>query len=339
MRRHPDARPRPARQGATLALVGLALMVCMASVVAVAIGSAGLAIPGVMDDASLQFLTDLRLPRVVGGLLVGAALSVAGLLAQSVTRNPLCDPGLMGVSAGALFAGVLARMWFTLPETSLVWPCIMGAVAATSIVLLLNHRRTAHSPVHLVVVGLALNAALGGATAIVAGSAQDKFLPLRLWLAGSLAGRTWEATEVAALLTIPVLAATLLARQQIDSLAVGMEQARSWGASPGITSAVLVLVIAWLVGSATALAGPVSFVGLAAPHIGRRLFRWSSHTVGIPVSAGVGAALVVGADLAGRMASSPGEVPVSIVCSLVGAPVLIALAVHSGRAFRGRGEM
>ena len=324
------AQGRRARLGVLGVLVGL-VVVAVASVIA---GSRGLIVPtvfggkGPLED---ELLTSLRLPRMAAGMIVGGALAAAGLLVQSVTRNPLGDPGLLGVASGALLGGVLAKSVWGIGGTELVWPCIAGALAATAFVLFSASRRGPNfAGVNLILIGMAVNAVLGGAVAVITLGSPTTFATLRFWIAGSLAGRTSGAVLVALVLVIPALALTLLLHRQLDVLALGADRARSLGVRPEPVLAFIVLIVAWLVGTATALAGPIAFVGLAAPHLGRAIGRSPDHARLIILTVAIGAGLVTGADLVGRLWAAPGEVSVAIVCAIGGAPFLIAIGLRMG---------
>jgi iron complex transport system permease protein len=315
----------------------------MTGLAAVLMGPYGFVLPRFLggDSAGVgeTVVQALRVPRVLGGALVGAALAAAGLLAQTVTRNSLADPGLMGVASGALLGGVLGRLWWTNAETALAWPCISGALLATGLVLIVYQRLPHRSGVTLVLVGVAMNAVLGGVIAVLVAADSQRFLALRLWLAGSVAGRTSDAMVATAALVMPVLVASCLLGRQLDVLALGTDRARSLGARPALTTLLGVGTVAWLAGTATAFAGPISFVGLAAPHLARAITRAQRHTPLLLASAAIGATLIVATDAAGRAWASPGEVPVSVVCAVLGAPALIVFGLTRRKVGASNGTL
>lgn len=315
-----------------LLLLGMTLVV--GTVGGLMLGDGGLAAPSVWfaDGPGGELVRSLRLPRVLAAALVGVALGCAGLLTQSLTRNPLADPGLFGVASGALLAGMIARLVGAIPETVLAWPSIVGALVATIGVLLIGRAQPDAAPETLVVVGVALNAALGGAAALLALVDPQRFIPLRLWLAGSVAGRQMPAVLTSLALVLPVILLVMLLSGEIDALTFGSHQARSWGGMPRVTALIMIVSVAWLTGAATAVAGPIAFIGLAAPHLSRRVVPWFNHTWGIPLTAATGAAIMLIADLVGRVVSSPGEVPVSILVGAFGAPILILFVLAHSRA-------
>lgn len=313
-------------------LAGVLALILVASA-GLLLGSRGVILP---SSAGLErdLLLSLRLPRVMAAFTVGCGLGAAGLLAQAVTRNPLADPGLLGVASGALLGAVLVRTTWGLNGAQLAWPSILGALMATGVVLAAaNRHRTSGSPLPLILVGMALNAVLGGLVAFITLSNPVAFTTLRYWLVGSLAGRSTEVTLLAVVLMIPALIAVPLLGRQLDVMALGPDRASSLGAQPRWILAMAAVLIAWLAGVATALAGPVAFVGLAAPHLTRAVMRSPNH---LPLAVAVmatGAGLVTLADMVGRLAASPGEVSVSIVCAVIGAPVLIVVGLR-GRLHR-----
>jgi iron complex transport system permease protein len=313
-----------------------AVIACLAlAVLSLLAGPHGLVIPtavgGRATPVEESLIWTVRLPRTSAALLAGAALAVAGTLGQTVTRNNLCDPGLMGVSSGAMLAGVLARQLLQLRETALAWPCIAGAIVATMLVLLIHARSTTRSRSGLILIGMAVNGIAGGSISLITQSEPETFLALRLWLVGSVAGRTTDAVMASVLLILPAILCVLLMHRELDLLVLGSSRARSLGAHTRLTTAVAVVAIAWLVGVSTALAGPIAFIGLAAALLAPALLRRNGHGVLIPLTAVVGAGLLVTADLVGRIVSFPGEVPSSVVCAVVGAPLLIIIGLRDHR--------
>lgn len=291
----------------------------LGSVLAVLAGQGG-------EEAGI-ILSELRVPRVLLGLLVGSALGVSGAIIQSATRNPLGDPGLLGLNAGAslavvLGAGVLGRT----EMTSIVWLAAIGAAgAAIAVQIVAGARSGATSPVQLTLAGVAVTALCLGLTQAIALSDPERFDMVRNWRVGSLSGdaRTMLPAVLPALSAGFALAALLAPR--LNLLALGDDRAASLGLSVGWTQAGCLLAVVLLAGGATAAAGPIAFIGLAAPHIARRLIGADERHV-LLNAALLGAALLIGADAVGRIAALPGELPAGIVTALLGAPVLIVLA-------------
>ncbi|MEM8620107.1 MAG: iron ABC transporter permease [Actinomycetota bacterium] len=269
---------------------------------------------------------ELRVPRTALGLLVGAALGAAGALMQGVTRNPLADPGLLGVNAGAAFAVVLAIWAFGVSTVlGLVWFAFIGAaIASVAVYLLGTVGRGGATPVRLALAGAALAALLGALTRAVTLLDQATLDQFRFWAVGSLAGRPPEVGwQILPFVVVGLLLAVAVARQ-LNAMALGDEAARSLGTKINTTRAFSVLSITLLCGCAVAAAGPIGFVGLVVPHMMRVAFgpdqRWL-----IPASAFAGAALILFCDTLGRVVARPGEIQVGIMTAAVGGPVFVIL--------------
>lgn len=269
---------------------------------------------------------ELRLPRTVLGLLVGLALGVAGALIQAMTRNPLADPGILGVNAGAAFFVAIAVGVFGFTGIgSYIWFAFAGAVFATIVVYALGSLgRAGATPIRLTLSGIALGAVLGGVTSGMLLLDPDAFDRMRLWGAGSLAGRGLDiASEVAPFIALGVFLAALIARP-LNAISLGDDLARSLGANVVRTRIVGVVAVTLLAGAATAAAGPIGFVGLMIPHMVRWIVGPDQRWILIyTVFAAPGLLLL--SDVVGRIVIRPGELQVGIVTAFVGAPVLIVL--------------
>jgi iron complex transport system permease protein len=317
-----------------LGVVALATTVGFGLLLSLAVGAKS--IPwGSVIDAFVSFdgmatdhliVRELRLPRTILAVLVGAALGTSGALMQGVTRNPLADPGLLGVNAGASFAVVLA-IWLlgVSSVTGLVWFAFAGAAIASVVVYLLGSAgRGGATPVRLALAGAALAAllfALTRAVTLIDEATLDRF---RFWAVGSLAGRDGDvAGQVAVFIAVGLVVAVGLARQ-LNALALGEETARALGTHVGVTRALSVLAITLLCGSAVAAAGPIGFIGLVVPHVVRTWFgpdqRWL-----LPGSAFAGAALLLSCDTLGRVIARPGEIQAGIMTAAIGGPVFVML--------------
>lgn len=268
----------------------------------------------------------LRIPRTVLGALVGAALGLAGALMQGHTRNPLAEPGILGVNAGAAFAVVLAI--YTLGITSLlgfVWFAFAGALLASVLVFVLGSLgRAGATPVTLALAGIAVTMFLFALVQAVILLSQETLDVYRFWVVGSLAGR-----DPAVILEVaPFLAAGLVLALAnapgLNALALGEDVARALGQSIRRVRLVGISAITLLAGGAVAAAGPITFLGLVVPH-GARYLTGPDHRWLLPYAALLGAILILLADVLGRVLMRPGELQVGIVLALVGAPVFIAL--------------
>lgn len=268
----------------------------------------------------------LRLPRTVLGVLVGAALGLAGALMQGHTRNPLAEPGILGVNAGAAFAIVLAI--YTLGITSLlgfVWFAFAGALLASVLVFVLGSLgRAGATPVTLALAGAAVTVFLFALVQAIILVSQETLDVYRFWVVGSLAGRD----PAVILEVLPFLAAGLVLAMAnapgLNALALGGDVARALGQSIRRVRVVGVSAITLLAGGAVAAAGPIGFLGLVVPH-GARYLSGPDHRWLLPYAAVLGAILMLLADVTGRVVMRPGELQVGIVLALVGAPFFIAL--------------
>ncbi|MFI0420931.1 FecCD family ABC transporter permease [Spongiactinospora sp. 9N601] len=280
------------------------------------------------DDGShvANVVRQLRLPRTLVGLLVGAGLGVAGTLMQTLTRNPLADPGILGVNAGASAAVVFAIGVIGLGDfLSLVWFSFLGAAVAGVVVYVLGASgRAGPTPVRLALAGAAVSAGLGGVIAGLTVFDAATYEYLRFWMVGSLAGRRPELVlELVPFVLAGLLGALLLARP-LNSLALGEEMGRGLGVHVARTRAWTVAVVTLLCGAATAAAGPIGFVGLVVPLISRWLtgpdLRWA-----LPYCMLLAPILMLAADIVGRVVLPEGELEVGAVTALIGAPFFIAM--------------
>ncbi|MFE3877473.1 Fe(3+)-hydroxamate ABC transporter permease FhuB [Kitasatospora sp. NPDC059146] len=288
---------------------------------------------GARADSRLALVVgELRLPRTLTALLVGAALGVAGAQLQSVTRNPLAETGLLGVNAGASL-GVVLGIAVLGVQTSYGYLAFAfgGAVLASTLVLLIAGSRGGGSPMRLVLGGSAVGATFGGITGVLIVNSPEAYDRYRVWVLGSLAGvEGWTTLGQLA----PVLGAgfllALLTTRPLTALALGDDLARGLGHRPGATRAAVAAAVTLLTASAVALAGPISFLGLLAGFLARAL---AGPRIGrLTLFAGLfGAAVLTGADVLARVVARPFEAPVSVIVALVGAPALIAI-VRSRRS-------
>jgi ABC-type Fe3+-siderophore transport system permease subunit len=323
--------PRSRRLVGGLLLLGLLVAACLASI-AVGTRSIGLGevwralLDSGLTSEEAVIVRQLRVPRTVLGLLVGLALGVSGALMQGHTRNPLGDPGLLGVTAGASLAvvGSIALLGITSPS-GYVWFAFLGALAGTVLVYAIGSAgRGGGTPVTLALAGAALSALLYGLVRAVLVSDQQTLDSFRFWVVGSLAGRGSDvAWQVGPFILLGLLLA-LANSPALNLLGLGEDVARGLGQRIWLARLVGLTAITLLCGAATAACGPIAFVGLVVPHAVRAV-TGPDHRWLIPCAGLAGAVLLLTADVVGRVVVRPGELQVGIVLALLGAPFFIAL--------------
>jgi iron complex transport system permease protein len=274
----------------------------------------------------VDIVQGLRLERTVVALVVGAALGGAGALMQALTRNPLADPGLLGVNAGAAAAVVTGFTFLGIADRfAQMWLALLGAaIAAVAVYLLGSGGRAAATPARLALAGAALSAVLLSYLNAIALSSQQGFDEVRFWIVGSVVNRGYE-TLVAALPFLGVGAVlAVLVTPALNALAMGDETARSLGLGVRRARAVTAVAVTLLCGAATAVAGPIAFVGLTVPHVARALVGPDQRVV-VPLSMLLASAFLVLADTVGRVVTGGAEVEAGVMTAILGAPVFIAL--------------
>ncbi|MDM7829738.1 FecCD family ABC transporter permease [Cellulomonas edaphi] len=270
---------------------------------------------------------DLRIPRTLVGVVAGAALGVCGALIQAYTRNPLADPGILGVNAGAGIAITTAVAFFGLTSPAgYVWFAFVGAAVVTVLVYLVGSAGPGQAtPEKLTLAGVALAAVLGGISQMITLRDPNLFAGMLSWSVGSIGGRSLSLLgSIAPFIGVGLLIALLVARP-LNALALGDDLGRSLGARTGPTRTLTIVAVTLLAGGATALAGPIAFVGLMVPHAAR-WFTGPDQRWIIPYSAVGAAILLLVSDIIGRVILPSGELRVGLVTAFVGGPVLIALA-------------
>ncbi|UYN99811.1 MAG: iron ABC transporter permease [Devosia sp.] len=279
--------------------------------------------PTIFDHVIVQ---NLRLPRAVLAVIVGACLSLAGALMQGVTRNPLADPGLLGLTAGAAFAVVVAHSVFGFTAMALTpWIAMAGALGAAVLVYGISLMVPGGpTPLSMTLAGAAVSAFLGTIISVIHLLNQDTFENLRVWLTGSLSGRDITLLwYVGPPMLVAIIAGVLLA-PRVTALAMGDEVAQGLGVRTGPLKLQLLAVVVVLTACSVALVGPLGFIGLVIPHV-VRLYVGSDYRWIVPYSALVGAAYLVSVDVIARVAIPPREISTGIITALVGAPLFVHL--------------
>ena len=318
----------------TAGLLVLVAAVAAAVLLSVAVGTRGLS-PGTVLDALFHFqpgnpdhlvVRELRLPRTLAGVLAGVALGLSGAVIQGATRNPLADPGLLGVNAGAALFVVLGIGTFGIASVSgYVWFGFAGAAAAGAVVYGIGSLgRAGATPVKLALAGAAVSAALASVTSGLLLTDATTFDQYRFWQVGSLAGRDATTITQAVPFVVVGVVLALVAARMLNALALGEDVARSLGQNVPAARLVCALAVVVLCGAATAIAGPIAFVGLTVPHVAR-LVTGPDHRWLLPYSALIAPLLLLVSDVVGRVVARPAEVQVGIITALLGAPVFVFL--------------
>jgi iron complex transport system permease protein len=282
--------------------------------------AAFLAFDGSPDQIAVRAL---RLPRTVVALLVGVALGVAGVLMQGLTRNPVADPGLLGVSAGAALGVVAAvTLMGVASAAGYVWFALVGALVAGLAVFYVSARSRRAPVTTLVLAGAAVSTTLGSVSASILAVDQQTLDQYRFWAVGSLQGRELPVAVALAPVMVCGLLLAAVAAPGLDAVALGDDVARTLGRKVGLTYLLAGTSVVVLTGAAVAAAGPIAFVGLVVPHLVRP-FAGARHGWLLLYAALCAPALVLAADVLGRLVVRPAELPVGIVLALVGAPFLI----------------
>jgi iron complex transport system permease protein len=330
----PDARlRRPATVRVAWLLVGLGVLALLGAA-SLAFGNrvvsldeilAALGGPahthGVAEAAVLA-----RIPRTVLAALVGAALAISGATMQAVTRNPLADPGILGVSNGASIAVVIGIVFFGMSNPyAYIGVASLGAAAAALVVYAIGSLgRGGATPLKLALAGAATSAALSSVISAILLPRLDAMTIFRFWQIGGVGGASWDRIGIVAPFLLAGAVVCLLAARGMNALLLGDDMAAGLGTHVTRTRLVSAAGAVLLCAAATAIAGPIGFVGLVVPHI-CRLVVGSDQRWLIPFSAVVGAGLLIGADIVGRVIARPEEIEVGIVTAVIGAPVFIAI--------------
>jgi iron complex transport system permease protein len=278
------------------------------------------------DSTDHLIIRTLRVPRALVAAAVGAALAVAGAIMQGLTRNPMADPGLLGIEAGAALAVVAAVHLLGIGSlAAYAWFAFAGAALAAAAVYGLGAAgRGGATPLKLTIAGAALASLVSSLTTAILILDQRTLDQVRFWLAGSVAGRDLDLLAQAAPYLAVGLAVALALGRRLTALSLGDDVARGLGQRTGPTKAASALAVVLLAGGSVAVAGPIGFVGLVVPHVARFLvgvdYRWV-----LPYAALVGGTFLVLADVLARLVLRPQEVPVGVMTALVGGPFFVAL--------------
>ncbi|MCR6463731.1 iron ABC transporter permease [Bacillus paranthracis] len=278
-----------------------------------------------------QIIYELRLPRVIGAAVVGAAFAVAGAVMQGVTRNPLADAGVLGINAGAMFVVALSFAFFPhMPYSYLMIVSFIGAVLSTVLIFIIGSATSGGlTPMRLTIAGAVMAAllhSLSSGVAIYYDLSQD----LAFWYAGGVAGVKWEHLKfLVPIILITIVFATILGRS-ISLISMGDDVATNLGVKTNRTRILGMIIVVILAGVSVSAVGSIGFVGLVIPHIARKLVGVNYRLI-IPMSAFLGAMLLVVADLGARTVNPPKELAIGIMVALVGVPFFLYIARKVGR--------
>jgi iron complex transport system permease protein len=337
---------------AVAALIGLCLLLMLLSLGAGAFSIApgriadillaklGFGPNDLLDSREALVVLNISMPRLLLGALVGAALAISGALMQGLFRNPLADPGLVGVSAGAGLAAAativlgdrfLSAFAMKLPFAALPFGAFFGGLVSTLALYLIATRRGRTSVATMLLAGVALGALAGSLTGLLAFISDDRQLrDLTFWSLGSLGGASWTKLSAVAPIVLPLLIAVPLLARGLNALMLGEAEAYHLGIPVQRIKALSILLVALAVGASVAAAGVIGFVGIVVPHL-IRLSIGPDHRLLLPLSAIGGAALLVGADIVARLVVVPAELPIGVVTAFIGAPFFLWLLLRRGR--------
>ncbi|CDG17509.1 FecCD family ABC transporter permease [Xenorhabdus doucetiae] len=288
-----------------------------------------------LEDPQWQIWLNIRLPRILLAILVGGALAISGAVMQGLFRNPLADPGLLGISSGAaLTVAMVIILPFTLPAGIALYGHIIaafiGSLFVSSLIFMLNKYNHGNLS-KLLLAGIAINALCASFIGVLSYISNDQQLrQFSIWMMGSLSQIEWPTLIIAASLIIPVCLLTFSQARKLNLLQLGDEEAHYLGVNVQRTKYQLLLLSALLVGCAVALTGVIGFIGLVIPHLVRLRFG-GDHTWLLPISALGGACLLLLADTLARTLVSPAEMPVGLITGLIGAPYFLWLILKPSK--------
>lgn len=315
------------RRGSAFLIISTLLVIMI--VVAISVGSVSMSLDQIIDSifngtgGSGGIIRDIRIPRVIMGVLVGANLAVAGVLLQGVMGNPLADPGITGISSGASVVVMLVMLYFPGASASIPFYGFIGSMLACMVIYLLAWNNGI-SAIRIILAGVAVNAILGGVSSMISILNSENLTGVLSWLNGNLGKKSWSEVRMLAIYTVIGLALTFPLSKSCNLLALGDKNAKSLGYNPNVLRILISVVAVFLAGISTAYVGVIGFIGLVVPHISRMIMG-TDHKVLIPFSALLGSTLLLLADTLGRTITAPYEIPVGIVTTIIGGPFFLYL--------------
>ncbi|WP_333496729.1 FecCD family ABC transporter permease [Kluyvera sp. CHPC 1.251] len=317
--------------------IGLLLVLATLVLVGASQGALKITFASLQDAHYRDIWLNIRLPRVLLAVLVGGALATAGVIMQGLFRNPMADPGLLGVSSGsALMVGVAIIFPVSLPAAFLLYEqmifAVVGSLVVCAVIFLISLRHQHGGMIQLLLAGIAINALCGAAIGILSYVGDEQQLrQLTLWMMGSLGQAQWPTLLVAASFALPAMIATAWLATTLNLLQLGDEEAHYLGVNVKRKRQLLLLLSSLLVGAAVSVSGVIGFIGLVIPHL-IRMTIGADHRWLLPCSTLAGACLLLVADTLARTLVQPAEMPVGLLTSLIGGPYFLWLILRTRRA-------
>ncbi len=317
--------------------VSIVIVLAVTFIISVAVGSVNVPIKDVflsignIENKFLGIIRDIRLPRVIMSVFIGASLSVSGILLQSVMQNPMADPGVTGISSGASVMVVFLMLY--MPGAAHLIPLVgfVGGLIACAMVYFLAWKNGINA-IRIILAGIAVNSILGAFIGMMNILNSDKLAGVLSWMNGNLSGKSWSQVKLCIIYSVLGLIIAFFLHKNCNILALGDKTAKSLGFNPNKQRLLISSAGVFLAGIATSFVGVISFVGLMVPHIARLLIG-SNHKYLIPFSALLGSSVLMLADTLGRTITSPYEIPVGIVMSVMGGPFFLYLLRKGGKSY------
>lgn len=322
------------RKGAFLILLALFVITVL---VAIRIGSVSVAYKDIWnaittDEGGIAgIIRNIRLPRIFMAIMIGANLAVSGVLLQGVMKNPLADPGITGISAGASVVVMIVMLYFPRAAASMPLFGFLGGVMACLVIYGLAWKKGL-SAMRIVLAGVAVNSILGGVTSMIQLMNSENLTGVLNWLNGELGNKSWEQVKYVAVYSVVGIVFAFLLGRSCDLLALGDKNTRSLGYNPNILRLLISAVAVLLAGISTAYVGVIGFIGLIVPHISRMLMG-SEHKRLIPFAALMGSTILLAADTIGRTIIAPYEIPVGVITTVFGGPFFLYLLRKDSKGY------
>lgn len=317
--------------------ISVIIVLTLTFIISVAIGSVNIPVKDVflsianIENNFLGIIRDIRLPRVVMSVFIGASLSVSGILLQSVMQNPMADPGVTGISSGASVMVIFLMLYMPGSVHSIPLVGFVGGLIACALVYFMAWKNGINA-IRIILAGIAINSVLGAFIGMMNILNSDKLAGVLNWMNGSLSGKSWSQVKLCIIYSSLGLIFAMLLHKNCNVLALGDKTAKGLGFNPNKQRLLISAAGVFLAGIATSFVGIISFVGLMVPHIARLLVG-SNHKYLIPFSALLGSSVLMLADTIGRTITAPYEIPVGIVMSVLGGPFFLYLLRKGGKNY------